>query len=97
MAQNEPEQPVTQVEEPRPQKRLRLTVRPYGGKDERKRIAYRMRLELANRIEDWVNPQLTSMPRTFTCFDIADGIGADKEAIREILNGSGYGYNGMTL
>jgi hypothetical protein len=84
------------MDEGKPPKRLRLTVAAYRGKDPRKVLAYRLRLALATRIEDWINPQLTEWPRTFTCFDIAEGIGADKEDVREILTGAGYGYNGLT-
>ena len=45
---------------------LRISVKPYRGKDQRKQVRYREKLELAQRIEEHINAAMaTSYHRVF--------------------------------
>ena len=77
---------------------VRLTVSAYNGKNPRKQIQYQAQLELARRMEVYFNSEMTtSHKRTFTNFDIAQALGASKEAVAAITYHNDCGSNGITI
>jgi hypothetical protein len=75
------------------------TVKSYGGKDPKKKLAYQQKLELARRIESYINERLADEggPRTFMYYEIAEAIGSTKEGVRGVLFACGGGSGGITL
>ncbi len=79
-------------------KRLIINVRPYTGQNPKRQMKYQRDLELAKRIEDYINPQLDDERAiTFHHFDVGSALGIDPEKVRDLLRGNGGGQGGITL
>ena len=77
---------------------VRLTVTEYSGKNPKKQIEYQAQLRLASRMEDYLNSQMdASHMRTFTNFDIAQALGAEKDSVAAITYHNDCGSNGITI
>ena len=77
---------------------VRINVKPYRGKDQRKQLHYRQKLDLARRIEEYINAQMaTKYQDMFTYFDIGRKVGASKEAVYGVLFPVDCGSNGLTV
>ena len=77
---------------------ISVPVNSYHGKDEKRRVAAQTRIILAGRIENYLNSRMQDLQHcVFTYALIASELGANVEAIRDLLAPLDAGYNGITI
>jgi hypothetical protein len=81
--------------------KVSLVVRRYTGKNAQKIANYHMEIDIANRIEDWLNNKLrldqAGSPRTFEYFTIAQELELERDVVKKILMHNRGGSNGITV
>ncbi|MGA2257358.1 MAG: hypothetical protein ABSG53_22095 [Thermoguttaceae bacterium] len=77
-------------------KQFRAFVKPYNGKDPKKK-QYQQKLDLAERIEAYINAHLEQEARTFPYYEIAEAIGSTKDKVRDVLSAYGGGSGEITF
>lgn len=81
-----------------PQFPLRISVKPYGGENPNMLKKYRAKVDLARRIETWINIHDDGTNRKmFTYCNIATAMGCSKKDVYDILMPVCGGSNGITL
>lgn len=78
-------------------KRVTLTVRSYSGKDAKKRVEYQGRLDVARKLEEYLNGRLDGTVETFMYYELARALGFTKEGVAAVLKQNQGGSNGITL
>lgn len=79
-------------------KALSIQVRPYGGKDPKKRAEYINRISLARHIEQFIVDYMKGRTSAIVTYRaVAEAIGCSREVARELLQTVGGGENGITL
>ncbi len=77
---------------------ISINVRPYDGKDQRKRAEYLRRVSLVQRIEQYLAEHMKQRTSAIVTYGaIAEPLGCDKATVRDLLLTAGGGENGITL
>ena len=79
----------------------RIHIKPYRGSKPERQRQWQDEIATANRIADWLNTKLSSLPEgtvtEFDYYEIASDLGIDKATVKRILFANGGGSNGITL
>jgi DNA-binding GntR family transcriptional regulator len=79
-------------------KDISIHVRPYGGKDPKKQAEYLRRVSLAQRIEQFLTEHMKNRTSAIVTYGaITEALGCSRDTVRELLQPSGGGENGITL
>ena len=77
---------------------VRIHVKPYTGRKPDLQRKYHAKLELARRIEEYLNAQDDGESiQMFTYYEIASAVGCDKREVYDILMPVCGGSNGITV
>jgi hypothetical protein len=77
---------------------VRVTPKPYRGRDPRKLANYRAQLQAAERLEQYLAEQyIVGKPRSLTYHNIALETGVDFDTVKELLFRARGGNNGITI
>ena len=75
---------------------ISLTARPYGGRKPIKIEKYSKRLDVARRVNEFLNSKKTEVPQTVRNLEIMEGASVLEEDLRDLLSYNGKGPNGIT-
>jgi hypothetical protein len=77
---------------------ISIHVRPYRGRDPRKRAEYTRRVSLVQRIEQHLQEHMQQRTSAIVTYGaIAEALGCNKKTVRDLLLTAGGGENGITL
>lgn len=77
---------------------VRIHPKPYRGKKQHLQFDYQQKIEVAAKLEDYLNKQMAnSSIRLFTYYEIAEDLHLHENIVRELLFAVDGGHNGITV
>ena len=77
---------------------LKIPVRSYKGKNEKKKQAYFDKIEMAKKIENYINKEMENKKQqTFISGFVAHAIGLPEDIVGDLIEAADAGSNGITV